>query len=155
MGDFQDLDHLDGVSLSTISAKLYNSKRDDLVLFYFRKGANYYSVYTQSKIISENIKWNKKIKSKKIKALLINTRNANSFTGKPGFEGLKELAADLSEKLSQKQKEDEEVVQKIKPTEILFACTGTIGEPYPTKKIKFCDHVVTNEKSIIFHDFGV
>mgnify|MGYP003327290249 CR=1 FL=1 len=42
MGDFQDLDHLDGVSLSTISAKLYNSKRDDLVLFYFRKGANYY-----------------------------------------------------------------------------------------------------------------
>jgi len=136
-GDFQDLDHIDGVSLSTTSAKLYNTRRDDLVLFYFRKGANYCSVYTQSKIVSENIKWNLKIKSKKIKALLINTRNANAFTGKSGFEGLKELAQELSEKLSQKQKEDEEIPQKIKPTEILFACTGTIGEPYPTKKIKF------------------
>ena len=52
MGDFQDLEHLDGISISTISAKLYNTSRDDLVMFYFRKGANYASVYTQSKIIS-------------------------------------------------------------------------------------------------------
>jgi glutamate N-acetyltransferase / amino-acid N-acetyltransferase len=58
MGDFQDLSHIDGVSISTISANLYNKKRDDLVMFYFRKGANYASVYTQSKIISENIKRN-------------------------------------------------------------------------------------------------
>ena len=57
LNDFQDLDHLDGVSISTTSANLYNSKRDDLVMFYFRKGAEYASVYTQSKIISENIKW--------------------------------------------------------------------------------------------------
>ena len=56
IADFQDLDHLDGVSVSTTSANLYNSKRDDLVLFYFRAGANYASVYTQSKIISENLK---------------------------------------------------------------------------------------------------
>ncbi len=27
-------------------------------MFYFREGANYASVYTQSKIVSENIKWN-------------------------------------------------------------------------------------------------
>ena len=89
IGDFQDLDHLDGVSISTTSANLYNNKRDDVVLFYFRDGANYASVYTQSKIISENIKWNMKIKSKKVRALLVNTRNANAFTGKDGFKGLK------------------------------------------------------------------
>ena len=65
MGDFQDLDHIDGLSLSTTSAYLYAKKRDDLVLFYFRDGANYASVYTQSKLISENLKWNKKIKAKK------------------------------------------------------------------------------------------
>ena len=35
LGDFQDLDHLDGVSISTISANLYNSQRDYLVMFYF------------------------------------------------------------------------------------------------------------------------
>jgi len=58
MGDFQDLEHIDGVSISTTSANLYSKKRDDLVLFYFRNGANYASVYTQSKLVSENIKWN-------------------------------------------------------------------------------------------------
>ena len=35
MGDFQDLDHLDGVSVSTTCANLYSKKRDDIVLFYF------------------------------------------------------------------------------------------------------------------------
>ena len=67
MSDFQDLGHLDGVALSATSAKLYNPPRDDLVLFYFRNGANFASVYTQSSIVSENIKWNKNINSKKLK----------------------------------------------------------------------------------------
>jgi len=66
MGDFQDLEHIDGISISTISAKLYNNSRDDIVMFYFRKGANHASVYTQSKIISENIKWNLQLKKKKL-----------------------------------------------------------------------------------------
>ena len=35
VADFQDLDHLDGVSVSAVSANLYNQKRDDLVMFYF------------------------------------------------------------------------------------------------------------------------
>ena len=83
---------------------MYNPPRDDLVLFYFRNGANYASVYTQSTIISENIKWNKQINSKKIKALLINTRNANAFTGKDGFQGLKDIAEELSIQLTNKKK---------------------------------------------------
>ena len=138
MGHFQDLDHLDGVSISTTTANLYENYKDDLVLFYFRKGATYASVYTQSKLISENIKWNLNIKTKKIKALLVNTRNANAFTGKNGFKGLKLLAEDLSNKLTEKQKEDEEKPEKILPKDILFACTGTIGEIFPTEKIKVC-----------------
>ena len=48
MKEFQDLDHVDGVSISTICANLYKDPRDDLVMFYFRDGANYASVYTQS-----------------------------------------------------------------------------------------------------------
>ena len=136
MGDFQDLEHIDGLSISATCANLYSKQRDDLVLFYFRNGANYASVYTQSKLISENIKWNLKINKKKIKALLINTRNANAFTGKDGFKGLKILADDLSQELTQKQKNDEENPVKIESDEILFACTGTIGEIFPTEKIK-------------------
>ena len=136
MSDFQDLDHIDGVSISTVSADLYDKPRDDLVMFYFRDGANYASVYTQSKIISENIKWNLSIKSKKIKSLIINTRNANAFTGFDGYRGLKEIEQEASIHLSKKQIEDEDHPKKVLANEILFGCTGTIGEKYPTEKIK-------------------
>ena len=136
MNDFQDLEHIDGVSISTVSANLYKIPRDDLVMFYFRDGANHTSVYTQSKIVSENIKWNLNTNSKKIKSLVINTRNANAFTGPAGYKGLKELAEEISLQLSKKQIEDENNPKKILPTEILFGCTGTIGEKFPTEKIK-------------------
>jgi glutamate N-acetyltransferase/amino-acid N-acetyltransferase len=105
-------------------------------MFYFREGANFASVYTQSKIISENIKWNLNLKNKKINALLVNTRNANAFTGKKGYQGLKDIAYELSLILSKKQKEDEENPKTIKPNQILFGCTGTIGEIFPSEKIK-------------------
>ena len=136
MNDFQDLDHIDGVSISITCANLYKKSRDDLVMFYFRDGANYASVYTKSKIISENIKWNLNIKSKKIKSLIINTRNANTFTGSEGYKGLKEIAEEISLQLSKKQKEDEDFPKNVSSNEILFGCTGTIGEKYPTEKIK-------------------
>ena len=128
MNDFQDLEHIDGISISTVNANLYEKPRDDLVMFYFRDGANFASVYTQSKIISENIKWNLNIKSKKIKSLIINSRNANAFTGPKGYQGLKEIAEEVSAQLSKKQIEDEDKPKKILSNEILFGCTGTIGE---------------------------
>ena len=136
MNDFQDLEHIDGLSISTVSANLYDTPRDDLVMFYFRDGANHTSVYTKSKIVSENIKWNLNTKSKKIKSLIVNTRNANAFTGPKGYQGLKEIAEDISLQLSQKQIQDEDNPKKISASEILFGCTGTIGEEYPVKKIK-------------------
>ncbi len=135
MNDFQDLEHIDGISISTVCANLYKAARDDLVMFYFRGGANYASVYTKSKIISENIKWNLNVKSKQIKALIVNTRNANAFTGSMGYKGLKEIAEEVSQQLSKKQIEDEDNPKKIQFNEILFGCTGTIGEKYPTEKI--------------------
>ena len=136
MNDFQDLDHIEGISISTVCANLYKTPRDDLVMFYFRDGANYASVYTQSKIVSENIKWNLNIKSKKIKSVIVNARNANAFTGPRGYSALREIAEEASLQLSKKQIADEDKPQKISANEILFGCTGTIGEKYPTEKIK-------------------
>ena len=135
MIDFQDLDHIDGLSISVDSANLYNDNRDDLSMFYFRGGANYASVYTQSKIVSENIKWNLKQNNKKIYSLLVNTRNANAFTGKQGYESLKKLSYQISTSLSKKQEQDEDSPKKISPKEIMFGCTGTIGEQFPCEKI--------------------
>ena len=136
MMEFQDLDHIDGVSISTVSADLYKDPRDDLVMFYFRDGANHASVYTQSKIISENIKWNLNQKSKQIFSLVVNTRNANCFTGKQGYRSLEKIAEIVSSNLNEKQKEDEDHPKKIKSKEIIFGCTGTIGEIFPEEKIK-------------------
>ena len=135
MTEFQDLDHIDGVSISTVSADLYKNPRDDLVMFYFRDGANYASVYTQSKIVSENIKWNLNHKCKKIFSLLINTRNANCFTGKQGYRSLEKIADSISLRLTEKQKRDEDNPQRIRSKEIMFGCTGTIGEIFPEVKI--------------------
>mgnify|MGYP001482286636 CR=1 FL=1 len=135
MMEFQDLDHIDGVSVSAVSADLYKDSRDDLVMFYFRDGANYASVYTQSKIVSENIKWNLKQKVKKVFSLIVNARNANCFTGKQGYRSLEKIAELVSAQLTEKQKEDEDQPKKIKTKEIIFGCTGTIGEVFPEEKI--------------------
>jgi len=135
IGHFQDLDHIDGVAISVVSADLYKDPRDDLVLFYFREGANYASVYTQSKITSENIKWNLSLKGNTVKAVLINTRNANAFTGKLGFKGITQIAEELSKQLTVKMSNDEEIKNSVKSSEILFGSTGTIGEKFPTDKI--------------------
>ncbi len=136
MNQFQDLDHLDGVSISSICADLYKKNRDDLVMFYFRNGANYASLYTQSKVISENIKWNLNQKAQKIYSLIVNTRNANCFTGKQGYRSLEKIAEVVAKKLTEKQKKDEDHPKNIKTKEIIFGCTGTIGEIFPEEKIK-------------------
>ncbi|MDC3022500.1 bifunctional glutamate N-acetyltransferase/amino-acid acetyltransferase ArgJ [Candidatus Pelagibacter sp.] len=136
MGDYQNLDHIDGVAISTISANLYNNSRDDLVMFYFRDGANFASIYTQSKIISENIKWNLNQKTKKIYSLIVNTRNANAFTGTKGYQSMQKIADIVSLKLSEKQKEDDNNPEKISSHHVIFGCTGTIGEPFPVETIK-------------------
>ena len=136
MLEYQDLDHIDGVSISSVCANLYKNIRDDLVMFYFRDGANYATVYTQSKIVSENIKWNLNQNSKKIYSLLVNARNANCFTGKQGYKSLEKLAEQISQELTLRQKEDEDNPKIIKPKEIIFGCTGTIGESFPEDKIR-------------------
>ncbi|MDC2990787.1 bifunctional ornithine acetyltransferase/N-acetylglutamate synthase [Candidatus Pelagibacter sp.] len=144
MLEYQDLDHIDGVSISSVCANLYKDVRDDLVMFYFRDGANYASVYTQSKIVSENIKWNLNQNSKKIYSLLVNARNANCFTGKQGYKSLEKIADRISEELTEKQKEDEDNPKKIRAKEIIFGCTGTIGEVFPEEKIRNKISVLVN-----------
>ena len=139
IGFYQDLEHIDGLGISSISANLYkDKKRDDIVLFYFRKGASHASVYTQSNIKSENIKWNVNNTKEKIYGLLINTRNANAFTGKEGYKSINNIASRLSDELSKKQIADEEEPKKILNKNLIFASTGTIGELFPEKQILNC-----------------
>jgi len=137
MGDFQELKRIEGLSISSVSADLYGDGRDDLSLFYFKDGAKYAVLYTKSKIVSESIHWNLKVKNKFVKALLVNTKNANTFTGKQGFQGLKELSKSLSKHLTLKLAQAPEGVRDvINSNEIIFASTGVIGDAFPTETIK-------------------
>ena len=68
--------------------------------------------------------------------MIVNARNANCLTGIKGYNSLKEIAEEASKLLSDKQKNDEDEPKKIKPSDIIFGCTGTIGEPFPLGKIK-------------------
>ena len=137
MGEFQNLKQIEGLEMASISADLYKDGRDDLALFYFSKGANYATLTTSNSITSEFIPWNNNSHKKIIKGLLVNTKNANTFTGKQGKEGIDTLAKNLSRiltiKESKKQKGTSETV-KIK--DLIFASTGVIGEEFPVEQIK-------------------
>ena len=122
MGEFQQLQEIDGLEISAVSADLYGTGRDDLCLFYFKDGANYGAVYTNNSICSESITWNRNIRKKFIKALLVNTKNANTFTGAQGQEGLETLAKNLANNLTRKESQKEDgTTNVVKPNEILFA----------------------------------
>jgi len=137
MGEFQELQPIEGLEISAVSADLYKDGRDDLTLFYFREGANFAAVYTTSKVTSASINWNLHIKRHFIKALMVNTQNANVFTGTKGAHGLKEIAQTLAKSLTLKSSQSPEGVSEIvKIKDLLFASTGVIGEEFPYLKIK-------------------
>ena len=134
MGDFQELKHIEGLHVSAVSADLYKNGRDDLSIFYFPNGSNYAVAYTQNSIVSETINWNRENTKNNIKALVVNTKNANTFTGEQGLSSLDEIAKTLVESL--KKFENENEYEKTKIKDILFASTGVIGEKFPLEKIK-------------------
>ena len=137
MGEFQELQPIEGLEISAVSADLYGDGRDDLALFYFREGANYAGVYTTSKVTSASINWNLKIKRHFIKALMVNTKNANVFTGVKGAQGLKEIANTLAKSLTLRSSQTPKGVSEVvKITDLIFASTGIIGEDFPYIKIK-------------------
>ncbi len=137
MGEFQNLKQLDGLEMSAVSADLYGNGRDDLTLFYFSKGANYATVSTTSSIVSETISWNNGSHKKLIKGLMVNTKNANTFTGKQGKESLDIIAKNLSRILTLKESKSEKgTSETVRTKDLIFASTGVIGEQFPVEQIK-------------------
>ena len=137
IGEFQTLKQIEGLEMSSVSADLYGNGRDDLTLFYFSKGANYATVTTSNSIISETIAWNNSSHKKSIKGLMVNTKNANTFTGKQGKESLDIIAKNLSRILTLKESKSEKgTSETVRVKDLIFASTGVIGEEFPAEKIK-------------------
>ncbi len=137
MGEFQSLKQIEGLEMASISADLYKDGRDDLALFYFTKGANYATLTTTNSITSEFINWNNSSHKKIIKGLLVNTKNANTFTGKQGKESIDILAKNLSRILTIKESKSKKgTSETVKIKDLIFASTGVIGEEFPIESIK-------------------
>ena len=67
---------------------------------------------------------------------MVNTKNANTFTGKQGQESLDIIAKNLSRILTIRESKSEEGVNEtVKIKDLIFASTGVIGEAFPVEKI--------------------
>tara|TARA_B100000886_G_C20399540_1_gene481912 strand:- start:143 stop:1363 length:1221 start_codon:yes stop_codon:yes gene_type:complete len=121
---FESFHEIEGVNVASTSCGLKKNKKDDLVLIKFDRSCDIISYLTTSKTPGEPVKWNKKIRRiHKVSIILINSGNANVFTGREGARSIERIINYLSKTLN------------LKKNEIYLASTGVIGEPLDEKKI--------------------
>ena len=123
-----ELPAIDGVRLATAAAGIRYAGRTDVLLALFDEGTAAAGVFTKSKCPSAPVEWCrahlKAGKSAKnlARALVVNSGNANAFTGKSGRAATR-LTAEIAAKAA-----------RCKPAEIFLASTGVIGEPLDAAK---------------------
>ena len=117
------LEPLDGVRFATAEAGIRYKGRTDLLVAVMDEGTTAAGVLTQSKTASAPVLWcRKSLKKGKARILVVNSGNANAFTGKKGAE-----AVDLTA-------EHAAAAVGCKPHDVYVASTGVIGEPLDAKK---------------------
>src|SRR5438067_2134230 len=120
---FPDMPPVAGVKLATAAAGIRYAGRTDVLLALFEPGTTVAGVLTRSKCPSAPVDWCRThLKGGSAGALVVNSGNANAFTGKCGREAVK-LTAQIAAEASGR-----------KPSEILLASTGVIGEPLDATK---------------------
>jgi glutamate N-acetyltransferase/amino-acid N-acetyltransferase len=114
-----------GVRLATAEAGIRYQNRTDVLLVLFEPGTTAAGVFTRSKCPSAPVEWCRAIlKRGTARALVVNSGNANAFTGKTGRAATK-LTADIAAKAA-----------ACKPNEVFLASTGVIGEPLDASKFE-------------------
>ncbi|MBZ0141008.1 MAG: bifunctional glutamate N-acetyltransferase/amino-acid acetyltransferase ArgJ [Pseudorhodoplanes sp.] len=109
---------IDGVRLSTAAAGIKYKDRTDVLMAVFEPGTAVAGVFTRSKCPSAPVEWCRaNLGGKSARALVVNSGNANAFTGRTGREAAK-FTAVLASKAT-----------ACKPGEVFLASTGVIGEP--------------------------
>ncbi|MDE2111894.1 MAG: bifunctional glutamate N-acetyltransferase/amino-acid acetyltransferase ArgJ [Alphaproteobacteria bacterium] len=121
---FANLPPLAGVRLATGAAGVRYQNRTDVLLAVFAEGTQVAGVFTKSKTASAPVEWCKaNVKNGSARALVVNSGNANAFTGKAGLEGARSIAQSAAASVG------------CRATEVFLASTGVIGEPLPAEKI--------------------
>ncbi len=115
---FAELPALDGVRLATAEAGIRYKDRTDLLLVRFDPAATAAGVFTTSRCASAPVEWDReRIGGGKARALVVNSGNANAFTGMKGREAVRATAEAAASAVG------------CRPDEVLLASTGVIGEP--------------------------
>jgi len=115
---------LAGVRLATVAAGIRYQQRTDVMLALLAPGTQVAGVFTTSKTSSAPVQWcQKHLKPGSARCLVVNSGNANAFTGMAGFDGVNEVAQSAS------------AIVGCRPSEVFMASTGVIGEPLPASKI--------------------
>ncbi|WP_027545260.1 bifunctional glutamate N-acetyltransferase/amino-acid acetyltransferase ArgJ [Bradyrhizobium sp. WSM2254] len=118
-----DMPVIAGVRLATAEAGIRYKNRTDVLLAVMDKGTAVAGVFTRSKCPSAPVEWCRaKLKGGKARALVVNSGNANAFTGKTGRS-----STALTAKIAAKAVGCSE-------SEIFLASTGVIGEPLDATK---------------------
>src|SRR6195952_1433212 len=124
-----DMPAIAGVKLATAAAGIRYKGRTDVLLAGMDKGTSVAGVFTRSKCPSAPVEWCrvnlKRGKSSKggfARVLVVNSGNANAFTGKAGKQATT-LTASIAAK-----------AVGCKPDDIFLASTGVIGEPLDASK---------------------
>src|SRR5262245_51849949 len=113
-----DLPAIAGVRLATAAAGIRYAGRTDVLLALFDAGTNAAGVFTRSKCPSAPVEWCRAhLKKGKASVLVVNSGNANAFTGKSGRDACKFTAQIASRAAG------------CKPDDVFLASTGVIGEP--------------------------
>jgi glutamate N-acetyltransferase / amino-acid N-acetyltransferase len=111
-----------GVRLATAAAGIRYQDRTDVMLALFDQGASVAGVFTRSKCPSAPVEWCRaRLKGGRARALVVNSGNANAFTGKNGREACAFTAKTAA------------AAAGCKIAEVFLASTGVIGEPLPAK----------------------
>jgi glutamate N-acetyltransferase/amino-acid N-acetyltransferase len=114
---------IDGVRLATAAAGIRYAGRTDVLLALLAPGTTVAGVFTRSKCPSAPVEWcRSRLKPGSARALVVNSGNANAFTGKNGRAATK-LTADITAQ-----------ALRCKPGEVFLASTGVIGEPLDAQK---------------------
>lgn len=120
---YPDLPAIDGVRYATAEAGIKYKNRTDVLLMAFDEGTTAAGVLTRSKCSSAAVDWCRaNLPGGKARGLVVNSGNANAFTGAKGKESV-QLTADYAAK-----------ALGCKTSEIFLASTGVIGEPLPASK---------------------
>ena len=127
--DVPDMPVIAGVKLATAAAGIRYQGRTDVLLAVMDKGTTVAGVFTQSKCPSAPVEWcraklsrGKSSKGGFARALVVNSGNANAFTGKTGRQATTLTASIAAKALG------------CSPNEVFLASTGVIGEPLDATK---------------------